>query len=325
MRENGTGTVHIPSETGVFCLNAIYHDALSAIRRVPLSELGDSHRLKAGQCRVMEKFYQLRTVPMHPASHEVMLESAVAGLAAEWPELHQREGVVIYAKTQTHNTFFDRDWLGSILIRQRLANWDVMTLSLNHCASALSALHLIRQGAVRRNIPIIVLTGEKAFHPEINRFTVGVQGELPVAALFNARPSPWQVTFTAVKHLSRFYNNADNMTRQEKADLNDCLLGELCDFVSHSVRLSGINSEDVDYFVPCNLNLPLLNQMAARLNIGGRLFDGNVADYGHLYCSDVLFNFSSLLKTTSRARNYFCFSIGMGVTLSCALIQHTDI
>nr|WP_246871287.1 3-oxoacyl-[acyl-carrier-protein] synthase III C-terminal domain-containing protein [Dickeya zeae] len=313
------------SETDMFCLNAIHHEAPERIRRFPLAELGDSHQLREGQRRMMEKLYQLRSVPMRPDSHQAMLESVVAGVVDDWPSLSSREGLLIYAKTQTHNTFFDSHWLDDILQHQRLGHWDVATLSLNHCASALSALHLVRHSVVRDNRPVLLLTGEKAFHPEINRFTVGVQGELPVAALFNAASSPWQVTFTAVRHLSRFYNNPDNMTRQEKAALNGCLLDELCRFIVDAVRNSGMSMDDMDYFVPCNLNVPLLRQMAQRLNMGERLFSQQVSDYGHLYCSDVLFNFSSLMKTTTgRAKNYFCFSMGMGVTLSCALIQQID-
>ncbi len=322
----GTVAVRTSSETGMFCLNDIHHEAPERIRRFPLGELGDSHQLREGQRRMMEKLYQLKTVPMRPDSHQAMLESVVAGLIESWPTLPSQEGLLIYAKTQTHNTFFDRPCLDDILQRQRLGHWDVTTLGLNHCASALSALHLVRHSAVRRNTPVLLLTGEKAFHPEINRFTVGVQGELPVAALFNAANSPWRVTFTAVRHLSRFYNNPSNMTRQEKAELNGCLLDELCRFIVDAVRDSGIGMDEMDYFVPCNLNFPLLRQVAQRLNMGDRLFSRQVSDYGHLYCSDVLFNFSSLMKTTTgRAKNYFCFSMGMGVTLSCALIQQIDI
>nr|WP_231389515.1 3-oxoacyl-[acyl-carrier-protein] synthase III C-terminal domain-containing protein [Dickeya chrysanthemi] len=318
-------TVRTSSETGMFCLNAIHHEAPERIRRFSLAELGDSHQLREGQRRMMEKLYQLKSVPMRSDSHEAMLESVVAGLINDWPALPSQDGLLIYAKTQTHNTFFDRHWLDDILLRQQLGHWDVTTLGLNHCAGALSALHLVRHSAVRRNRPVLLLTGEKAFHPEINRFTVGVQGELPVAALFNAASSPWRVTFTAVRHLSRFYNNPDTMTRQEKAELNRCLLDELCLFIVDAVRDSGMSMDEMDYFVPCNLNFPLLRQMATRLNMGERLFSQQVSDYGHLYCSDVLFNFSSLIKTTiGCAKNYFCFSMGMGVTLSCALIQQID-
>ncbi|MGM3175149.1 3-oxoacyl-[acyl-carrier-protein] synthase III C-terminal domain-containing protein [Dickeya lacustris] len=313
------------SQTDLFCLNAIHHAAPDQIQRIPLEALGESHQLRDGQRRVMEKLYQLRTVPMHPASHQCMLEETLAGLLADRPSLREQRGLLVYAKTQTHNTLFDSTWLDDMLNRQQLAQWEAVTFSLNHCASALSALHLFRQSRRYRQQPLLLLTGEKAFHPEINRFSVGLQGELPVAALFNASPGSYRVTFTAVRHLSQFYQNPGKMSRQEKAQLNACLLDALCLFVAEAVSESGLNMDAIDYFVPCNLNVPLLNQMALRLNMGERLFSQQVSDYGHLYCSDVLFNFSSLMKkTTGSAKNYFCFSMGMGVTLSCALIQQID-
>ncbi|WP_180706194.1 MULTISPECIES: 3-oxoacyl-[acyl-carrier-protein] synthase III C-terminal domain-containing protein [Dickeya] len=321
----GALMVRTSSQTDLFCLNAIYHAVPDRIRRIPLGELGASHQLRDGQRRVMEKLYRLRTVPMHPASHQHMLEETVAGLLADWPSLREQGGLLVYAKTQTHNTLFDRPWLDEMLHRQQLTQWEAVTFSLNHCASALSAVHLVRQCVAYRQRPLLLLTGEKAFHPEINRFAVGLQGELPVAALFNANMSPYRVTFTAVRHLSQFYQNPGKMSRQEKAQLNGCLLDALCLFVEEGVRESGLSMDAIDYFVPCNLNVPLLNQMALRLNMGERLFSQQVSDYGHLYCSDVLFNFSSLMKkTTGSAKNYFCFSMGMGVTLSCALIQQID-
>lgn len=164
---------------------------------------------------MMEKLYQLKTVPMRSDNHQAMLESVVAGLVDSWPTLPAQEGLLIYAKTQTHNTFFDRHWLDDILHRQRLGRWDVTTFGLNHCASALSALHLVRHSAVRRNKPVLLLTGRRRFTLKSTdsrsayRRTAGGGAlqcdEQPVAGDVYGGQAP-----------EPFYNNPSNMTRQEK-------------------------------------------------------------------------------------------------------------
>jgi 3-oxoacyl-[acyl-carrier-protein] synthase III len=286
----------------------------------PLSTLEQSHDLKPGACKVLQRYYFLHSVGMSSGTHAQMLVETLGALIIANPHVKEVKGCLVYAKTQTHNTFFDNYWLEDIAEACGIGHWEVLSISLNHCASALSAIHLLKNGLIKRGEPMLLLTGEKAFHSAINRLDNGVMAEVPAVMLLNAGPAEWNLTHTAVRHLSSFYDNHREVPAVRRRELYASLEQDYHDFYLYALDQFNVCAESIDAIVPGNLDLPMLKRVAAKLNFKGIMFTEHIARYGHAYCSDALFNLSVLLKDFTGKR-ILCLTMGMGVTLSCVLIE----
>lgn len=267
---------------------------------VPLSELGPSYGLSASRARMYARYYGLRTVLWTKRDHRQMLSTALTRLLESRSFSREGEGLLVYAKTQTHNSFFESDWLQDLAWSHGLRSWEALTVSMNHCASALSVIHLLRSMGERRLI--VLLTGEKSFHPVVSRLSIGVLGEVPVATLLNAGGETWRVANTAVTHEPRFYENPDDMSDLNRDALDRRFAEGFYEFLRNTLNSCGLHAEDVDLIVPYNLNLPLLRQIAGRFGWQDKLYIENIATTGHAYCSDVFFNLAHILPLTAARR-----------------------
>lgn len=288
----------------------------------PLSTLEHSHGLKPGAGKVLQRYYALQSVGMSSSTHAEMLVETLRALIVANPHVKQLKGCLVYAKTQTHNTFFDNHWLADVAEACGIGHWEVLSTSLNHCSSALSAIHLFKNRLTKRNEPMLLLTGEKAFHSAINRLDNSVLAEVPAAMLLNAGRAEWQVTHTAVRHMASFYDNHRHETATRRRELYASLEQDYHDFYLYALDKFNVPEDSIDAIVPCNLDLPMLTRVVDKLNFKGVMFTEHIAEYGHAYCADVLFNLAGLLKTFTGQR-ILCLTMGMGVTLSCVLIEKT--
>ncbi|WP_026331655.1 3-oxoacyl-[acyl-carrier-protein] synthase III C-terminal domain-containing protein [Pseudomonas mandelii] len=289
----------------------------------PLSTLEQSHDLKSGACKVLQRYYSLHTIGMSSRTHAEMLVDTLCALIIANPHVKEVKGCLVYAKTQTHNTFFDNHWLEDVAEACGIGHWEVLSVSLNHCSSALSAIHLLKNRLIKRREPMLLLTGEKAFHSAVNRLDNSVLAEIPAAMLLNAGPAQWNLKHTAVRHLSSFYDNHRHESAVRRRELYASLEREYHDFYLYALDRFNVPAESIDAIVPCNLDLPMLKRVADKLNFKGIMFSEHIAEYGHAYCSDVLFNLSALLKNFTGKR-ILCLTMGMGVTLSCVLIEKIE-
>ena len=162
------------------CHIALSHDSG---RKVPVAELGGSHGLTAASAKMYDRFFGLQSVLRQNSDQTHMLGSVLQKAVASLPDQGRTPGILVYCKTQTHNTQSDQNWLRRLADAAGLAQWEVHALSMTSCASALVCLHFIQSCGT--TAPVIVLTGEKAFHPSVARLTVGLLAEVPVAAVLN--------------------------------------------------------------------------------------------------------------------------------------------
>jgi hypothetical protein len=284
----------------------------------PLSELMSGHGLNPLSTRMYDRFYGLRSVYQTPTSHSNMLTSVLSHLSECCSFSRDNGGLLVYAKTQSHNTFFESDWLKQLASSQGMRHWEWLTVSMNHCASALSVIHCLNSMAEQRLV--VLLTGEKSFHPWISRLSVAVLGELPVASLLNSGSGKWRVTDTAVGHKPRFFMNPKDMSDLDRAALQRSFSEDLQSFIKQTLHRCGLRSDEIDLIVPYNLNLPLLRMIANHFGWQNKLYIANIPSVGHSYCSDVLYNFAQVLPSTD-AKRVMAFAAGLGVTFSSLLLE----
>lgn len=283
----------------------------------PIAALGPSHALTKSDVRMLTRFFGLQSVALYPAGHSAMCEDALRNLVAMTPTLRGQRGRLIYTKTQTHNTASESGWLRQIAVAAGLGDWEVTTLSMNHCAGALSALHLLH--VTGEDGPVILLAGEKCFHATTANQSGAALGEMPVAVLL-AGGGAWQVAQSRVTHAPAYFANPDQMDpavlRQFATDFGGMLQG----FVADTLDEFGLTAAEVDLIVPYNLNLPTLREIASAHGWHDRMVLKTAPHLGHLFCADVLANLALTLPNTG-AKTVLCFAAGMGATFAAVLLR----
>ncbi|WP_368484080.1 hypothetical protein [Phaeobacter sp. HF9A] len=286
----------------------------------PLDALGESHGLTPRSALMYERFFGLQAVAQ---SHETLgdmlagaLAQAVAALPAEAPA-----GRLIYCRTQTHNTLSDRNWLRRLADDHGLEDWEVSALTLTSCASALVQMHVARLGGLAEGQPMIILTGEKAFHPSVSRLPVGLLAEIPAAALFNAGPARWHLVNSHLRHLSRFHQNPDRMSGADRKALQECYAPEIISFIEQSLARYDADLAADMVFLPHNLNRPVTDAILRHFDWQDRCFHGDLAQAGHAYCSDGFANLAAFEAAGRKESQVLMLAAGTGVTFATCLFN----
>ncbi|MGH0003895.1 3-oxoacyl-[acyl-carrier-protein] synthase III C-terminal domain-containing protein [Pseudovibrio ascidiaceicola] len=303
-------------------LNSL-HLANDRLQTVDLQSLGPAYELTPQAAKVYERFYGLKSVATYPDTLPTMLGTTLKCALAQIPDASERNGHLVYCKTQTHNTPTDRNWLWDFAASHGLENWEVHSLSMTSCASALSLLHFARIADLQE--PLIVLTGEKAFHWSFSRVSVGLLAEVPCAALFNAGPGIWQVRGTQVRHLCKFYQNPDDMNAADRRELQANYLGSMIQFLQDNLDAYSDRLAEDFIFLPQNLNAPMTHSVVRHFGWEDRTYHGDVQHLGHAYCSDGFLNLVALEsnrpETIRPGAQVLILAAGTGVTFSSCLLE----
>jgi hypothetical protein len=258
-------------------------------RQCPIEDLGETHGINARSVQMYKRFYGLQDVTQNEQPLDDMLSDALVGVLAKLPDAGETAGHLVYCKTQTHNTFSSDNWLRGFADRRGLAQWEVSTPSMTSCASALVQMHIAQELATP-NTSLIILTGEKTFHPWVSRLPVGLLAEIPAAALFNAGQGSWRVVGSTVRHLTRFHENPNAMAADERRALQEVYTDQLVAFVEKSLQAYGDAVSDDMIFLPHNLNQPVTQTLLTHFGWYNRHFQGDIAHAGHGFCSDIFLN-----------------------------------
>ena len=299
----------------------ISHIALSqdGCNPVAIADLGSSHALTPASARMYDRFYGLRSVTRHNAAMDGMLSTALRQAVSHVPQDRRRNGCLIYCKTQTHNTRSDRNWLRGFADAHELQDWEVYSVSMTSCASALVQLHMLTQ--CETDGAIIVLCGEKAFHPSVSRLSVGLLAEVPTAAVLNAGAGGWRILGSTVRHLPRFHVNPDAMCPADRRALQEVYSEALTSFIADSLdRFAALWTPDA-IFLPHNLNRPMTDMLIRHFGWHDRTFHGDLAGTGHAYCSDPFINLAAFEAGGNPATRVLLLAAGTGVTFATCLLE----
>lgn len=278
-------------------------------RVASLDDLETTHGVGARSARTYSRFFGQTGVRLCAGGHRDLLRDALEGLLVRRPDLRGVEGYGLYAKTQTHNTPFEADWLRGLFEEVGLGHWEAATFSMTNCASGLAAVQL---GAVLGR-PFVVLAGEKAFHAAGSRLSVGLLGEAGVSAAFGPGPGR-RLRGSRVVHLPRYHVNPDAMAPEDRKALQTDFEAGLIAF------LQGLVSEDPAFFarrpvvVPYNLNAPLIARALRAAGLDGNLAEGVEPSLGHMFCSDPYLAIARVAPPSDAPLLLFC--AGHGVTFA---------
>jgi hypothetical protein len=303
-------------------INAII-SACARSRNVPLDELDESYGLSRNNTAVYRRFYGLEQVVRSDEQLSGMLSNVLAQAVASVPYASSRRGQLIYCKTQTHNTFGDEYWLRRFANDHGLQSWETFSWTMTNCASALAAIHFVDRSS--GDEPVIIMAGEKAFHPGISRLSVGLLAEIPTAAVLGGTGKGWQVLGTHVQHFGQFYENPDSMDPEHRKQLQEHYVDYLTTFLRESLSRFGKDSNSPFVFMPHNLNTPVTSAVVRHLGWKERVFYGDVSRQGHAYCSDTFVNLNALETTAAdrlpRDVQVLVLAAGTGITFASCLLQ----
>lgn len=293
----------------------------AAWQRVPVATLAAERGIPSSKKRLLERYFGLHSAAIQQGSQMEMLLGPLAALLARHPGLAARPGVLVHVRTQTHATPPCAGGLARLARAAGLRDWEVFAQTQTHCAGGLAAVHLMPDFGP--DCPVIVLTGEKCFHPVTANQPGAVLGEMPVAALF--RPAShqaggWRVAASHVAHLPQFNANphrmADPIRKEWERSFGDYLSG----YVEDVLTRFGLTAQGVDLVVPYNLNLPLLDRIAQAQGWQDRIYTDSLSTVGHLFCADVFYNLAQVLPQAAGPR-VLCFAAGMGATFAAILLE----
>lgn len=279
-----------------------------------MDDVEKTHGVNARAARMYTRFFGQDHVLMSDETHSEMLLNTLRQLVSAHPELTQTSGIACYTKTQTHNTPTETDWLRGIFDAAGLDQWDVATFSMTNCASALAAVHAF----AGQDRPLLVLSGEKAFHSTGNRLSVGLLGEAPAAALFLPQGER-QVRFSRVRHAPRYFLNPDDMPEADKKALQSAFEAGFEAFLSECLAAEPDFFAEAPVLVPYNLNVPLVMRVLARLGLEDLVQEGHSGRSGHSFCSDTFLNLVD--NPVPRDKPVFLFCAGMGVTYAALALE----
>jgi hypothetical protein len=292
----------------------------AGLTTVSLPELAQMRGIPSSKQRLLERYFGLESVVVSHQDLGPMLFGPLAQLVDANPDLMQSQGLLLYVRTQTHATHAGVDWLTQLAGQVGLGDWDVMVQTQTHCAGGLAAVELL-QGMQH---PVIVLTGEKCFHPITATQSGAALGEAPAAALFRPDRGRWRVAHVRTRHLPQFHANPDRMSDALRKDWDKGFGAFLEDFLRDTLARVDLGPDQFDLVVPYNLNLPLLTILAQRMGWQDRIYTKTLSWVGHLFCADVYFNLAQVLPDTT-ARRILCFAAGMGATFSTVILERSDI
>lgn len=286
---------------------------------VSLDALQATQELNDRSTLMYRRFYGLESVVRHSTDLPEMLSDVLKRALDRIPDVESQPGQLVYCKTQTHNTLTDRGWLRRLADNHGLHHWEVYTLSMTSCASALVQLHMAEHCATDE--PIIILTGEKAFHPWVSRLPVGLLSEVPAAAVLNAGQDSWRISGTSVRHLSRFHRNPDTMSAADRRALQATYADSLIEFMEASLSryCNSVTREMV--FLLHNLNRSMTDTLVRHFGWEARTFHGDLSRIGHAYCSDCFINLSAFERAGRPERQVLILAAGTGVTFATCLLD----
>lgn len=261
---------------------------------VPIDQLADTHGVTRNSARMYARFFGQTAVCLSKHSDREMLLDALSGLIADNPLLKVIDGYGIYTKTQTHNTFFEQDWLRDIFTAVGLSHWEFLTFSMTNCASGLAAVHL----GASLGKPFVVLSGEKAIHPAGSRLSVGLLGEAAASALF-LPGGKYRLRSTHVSHLPRYHINPDDMVEADRKALQGEVETSLVAFLQEIVEENPL----------------LIARVLRAIGLDRNTIAGLDPAMGHMFSSD---NYITIARNMpSGNRPAFLFSAEHGVRLRC--------
>ena len=287
-----------------------------------VAEAGADLGLSRGEISMFSRLFGLDNLPYDAATRtDDLLLAAIDDVAAAAPDVFGRVTHMVHCHTVPASRPPECD------ARLGLpAHVETMSLTMNHCATGLSALALAENWLEADNAVLVVI-GEAAFHRRIRLIRdTTIMSEGAAAVLLTRTPGPWSVRGIHTSHagataISRGHPREDML-------LDTTYSNFVRDHIAASLAHFDTPLEDIALILPHNVNTISWLKLAGEMGLPpGRLYLGNVGRIGHCFGADPFLNALSardegLLRPGDTA---LMVSVGMGMSAASALIEFQSV
>ncbi|WP_028003878.1 3-oxoacyl-[acyl-carrier-protein] synthase III C-terminal domain-containing protein [Sinorhizobium meliloti] len=289
-----------------------------------IGALAEELALSRDQTRMYARFFGFDSFRCDPDHALAPLLHEAGRLVLErnrW--LDDRITHVVYCHTLPSTAVFAGD-SHSVLQPFTARGLEAFSVTMNHCASALTALNMLDEILSDDDVAL-VLIGEKAFHRVVRVIeNTTIMGEAGCALLVGRGSGAYHVLGSSTSHDGRFAI----ITGRPGDDNLDAFGDNYVEFASESIRHAltrfGVGLGDVRCVMPHNVNIPSWSQIAHQIGLDpNRILLSTIARYGHCFGADPFINLLHARHegVVGPSDLVLLFSIGLGATASSALIQ----
>lgn len=199
-----------------------------------------------------------------------------------------------------------------------------LSLTMNHCASAVSALALHQAVLPPGGLGLIVV-GDKAFHPTVRHIVnTTIMGEAAVAILVGRRPGRFRLLYGTTRHDGRFSLNSGRPDDDYLRGFDKFYLEFAVTSITTALGMFGVDLAEIRWLFPHNANAASWRQIGQMLGARpDQIFMPSGARFGHCFAADPFLNLGAADDDglLSCGDKILLVSIGLGATASCALLE----
>jgi 3-oxoacyl-[acyl-carrier-protein] synthase III len=305
-------------------LNVIDIELAFPERTESLAEVAEVLSLSRNQNRMFERFFGFGSFHHDDTlPQQDMMAAAIGPLVDRNGETAARISHVAHCHTLPSTAVLSGP-TSPVLEPFRARGIEVFSATMNHCATGITML-----GAMDRLLNGadcgLILIGEKAFHPDIRLIeNTTIMGEAAVAILVGRSGGRFQVLDTFTRHDTRFWQNTGHRDEAFLDGFDEAYLPFVCDTLRAALARFGKSVTDIHMVLPHNVNASSWLQVAQDTGFGrGKVWLSTIGRVGHCFGADPFINLvdAEMQGALSPGDLVILFSVGLGATASCALVE----
>jgi 3-oxoacyl-[acyl-carrier-protein] synthase-3 len=305
-------------------LNVIDFTVVAPDRSQTIADLAESLGLSQREVRMYNRFFGYEQFRCDPEqSLDEMLQNAESALAARHTFERRDISIVAYCHTLMSSGPL-RSTEASLIKTYGRAGAESLSFTMNHCATAVSALAILETLLPRDGLGLI-LVGDKAFHPTVRHIVnTTIMGEAAAAILVGRAPGRFSYLDGYTNHDGRFSLNSGRPDDEYLAGFDSFYIDFAVGSIVDALRRFSIGIDDIRWLLPHNANAASWRQIGQQLGVRkDQIFMTAASRYGHCFAADPFVNLfeaarDGMLKDKDKV---LLVSIGLGATASCALLE----
>ncbi|MGJ8628485.1 MAG: ketoacyl-ACP synthase III family protein [Sulfitobacter sp.] len=293
-----------------------------------MMDASEELHLSSKDSRMYGRFFGLETFPRDPSqSLNTMVDDACMDLAKSMAFTKDDLDMVFYCHTLMSVVPIHHDAILPIAQFSTDQN-EVFSLTMNHCATAVSALEMI-DVLLPEDGTAMLLIGDKGFHRVLREIpNTTIMGESAVAMLVGRRPGKFRYVTTHTERRGKYSVMTGLVGAIEASGFAKEYVGFVTECIQNALARADLHISDVKLVLPHNVNLPSWEQIRDACGATpDQIYLKNVPRFGHMFNADPFLN---LMDAVGEGRLksgdlVLLVSVGLGATASCSVLQVTGV
>lgn len=277
---------------------------------------------------IYQHFFGLKHIAYsHTKQIDHLLIQALKKLFNDSPLEPSDVDLLIHAHTHHMLSPLEKPHLSSLKKQFKSMDCPCFGMSLNNCASFLSAIDMARHLLCHTEgiQHAIILTGDLVFTKEQRQIPrTAVMGECATSCWLSNEPSPHKLIDIHYQSHGQ-YAKGSLMDAKTQRHFEAHYLDYLHDIITQTLSTSKLSISQIKLIIPHNVNLLSWQRYAKKHGVPiNKLFLRNIERYGHCYNADLPLNWTSIdfNQHLQPGDYYVMVTVGLGAIFAAALWQY---